>query len=88
MRDALTPDGRCGTMKRMAKPFTIHVNSISAEPLSIEETAKKYGLTPHELRRVKSFVIKREAASGRLTSDKSTARQDKAVSGRKSRGHR
>jgi hypothetical protein len=74
-------------MKQMAKPFTIHVNSI-ATPLSIEETAEKYGLTPQELRRVKAFVIKREAASGRLTSEKSTARQDKAVSGRKSRGHR
>ena len=71
-------------MKQMAKPFTIHVNSI-ATPLSIEETAEKYGLTPQELRRVKAFVIKREAA---LTSEKSTARQDKAVSGRKSRGHR
>jgi hypothetical protein len=75
-------------MIRMAKPFTIHVNSISTEPLSIEETAEKYGLTPQELRRVKAFVIKREAASGRGTSEKSTARQDKAVSGRKSRGHR
>ena len=72
-------------MKRMAKPFTIHVNSI-ATPLSIEETAEKYGLTPQELRRVKAFVIKRE--SGRLTSEKSAARQDKAVPGRKSRGHR
>jgi len=71
----------------MAKPFTIHVKSISAQPLSIEETAEKYGLPPHELRRVKSFVIKREVASGRLTSEKSVARQDK-VSGRKSRGHR
>ena len=75
-------------MGQMAKPFTIHVNSISTEPLSIEETAEKYGLTPQELRRVKAFVIKREAASGRVTSEKSTARQDKAVSGRKSRGHR
>ena len=72
-------------MKQMAKPFTIHVNSI-ATPLSIEETAEKYGLTPQELRRVKAFVIKRE--SGRFTSEKSAARQDKAVSGRKSRGHR
>jgi hypothetical protein len=72
-------------MKEMAKPFTIHVNSI-ATPLSIEETAEKYGLTPQELRRVKAFVIKRE--SGRLTSEKSAARQDKAVPGRKSRGHR
>ena len=72
----------------MAKPFTIHVNSIATQPLSIEETAEKYGLTPHELRRVKAFVIKRETSSGRLTGEKSTARQNKAVSGRKSRGHR
>jgi hypothetical protein len=70
----------------MAKPFTIHVNSISAEPLSIEETAEKYGLPPHELRRVKSFVIKREISSGRF-STKSGAR-NRVGSGRKSRGHR
>jgi hypothetical protein len=73
-------------MKQMAKPFTIHVNSIST-PLSIEETAEKYGLPPHELRRVKSFVIKREISSGRFTSSRSAARQN-TVSGRKSRGHR
>ena len=87
MRDALTPDGRCGTMMRMAKPFTIHVNSISTEPLSIEETAEKYGLPPHELRRVKSFFIKREISSGRFTGAKSGAR-NRVGSGRKSRGHR
>ena len=86
MRDALTLDGRCGTMRKMAKPFTIHVNSISTEPLSIEETAEKYGLPPHELRRVKSFVIKRDMSSGRFSA-KSGAR-NRVVSGRKSRGHR
>ncbi len=72
----------------MAKPFTIRVNSISAEPLSIDETAKKYGLPAHELRRLKLLVIKREPRSGRLTDGKPATSRKSVTSRRKSRGHR
>jgi hypothetical protein len=74
--------------KGMAKPFTIRVNSISAQPLSTEETAEKYGLPSHELRRLKSFVIRRDVSSGRLTRATSVTGQNNVISGRKSRGHR
>jgi hypothetical protein len=72
----------------MAKPFTIRVNSIAAEPLSIDETAEKYGLPSHELRRLKSLVIKREPTSGRLTDSKPATRRKSVSSRRKSPGHR
>jgi len=42
----------------MAKPFRIHVNSIAAEPLSVQETVRKYRVSPSELKKVKSFVSK------------------------------
>ena len=74
--------------KGMAKPFTIRVNSISPEPLSIDETAEKYGLPSHELRRLKSFVIKREPTSGPLPVGKPVTRRKRVTSRRKSPGHR
>jgi len=47
----------------MAKPFRIHMNSIADEPLSVQETIRKYRVSPGELKKVKSFVSKWRAST-------------------------
>jgi len=52
----------------MAKPFRIHMNSIADEPLSVQETARKYGVSSSELKKVTSFIKSRVTSNGRKTS--------------------
>jgi hypothetical protein len=75
----------------MAKPFRIHVNSIAAEPLSVQETARKYRVSPSELKKVKSFVSKwRSSALEAADTTSGAVRKSKVtLNGRKaSRGHK
>jgi len=78
--------GRVSMKKRMAKPFTIRINSIAPQPLSVRETAHKYGVSTHELERVRLFV-KRDAASGRIVTGKAISSRNHR-SPRKTRGHK
>lgn len=57
------PNGRDKMKRKMARPFRIHVNSIAAEPLSVQETVRKYRVSPSELKKVKSFVSKRRVSA-------------------------
>ncbi len=81
-----TQPGRATMKKRMPKPFTIRINSISPQPLSVRETAQKYGVSTHELERVRLFV-KRHASSGRVITGKLIPSKSHRSS-RKSRGHK
>jgi len=75
----------------MAKPFRIHVNSIAAEPLTVQETARKYRVSPRELKKVTSFVSKwrssaleaADTTSGAVGKSKVTPNRRKS-----GRGHR
>jgi hypothetical protein len=68
----------------MAKPFTIRVNSISAQPLSVEETAEKYGVSAGELKRVRSFLRRDTSFGGKAV----VVSRNHATPARKSRGHK